>query len=163
MVEARRSLPLHRRREMRPEGWNFLMVYDFSTPNRQIFAFWGVPFVTKCGYDFDMNPALSLPSEPSVELRAAVRFPLCIPVLVTTEFGEKTAMTENISAIGILFKLAEPLNIGSSVSFTIKMPAEAMGTPADVVVNCNGRVVRSTSGETGWQVAAVIDKYYFSH
>jgi PilZ domain len=110
-----------------------------------------------------MNPALSVPSESSIELRAAVRFPLCIPITISTELGDKSAMTENISAIGILFELAEPLNIGSSISFGIKMPAEAMGTPADVVVRCDGRVVRSTSGETGWHVAAVIDKYYFSH
>jgi PilZ domain len=141
-------------------------VDDFRTLNREIFTFWGVPFVTGCGYDSDMNPAnpaLSLPSEPSVELRAAVRFPLRIPISISTEWGEKHAMTENISAIGILFELAEPLPVASSVSFTIKMPAEAMGTPTDVVVHSTGRVVRSTLGESGWHVAAVIDKYYFSH
>ena len=110
-----------------------------------------------------MNPALSVPSEPSVELRAAVRFPLRIPILVATELGEKSAVTENISAIGILFELAESLPIASSVSFTIKMPAEAIGAPTDVVVHCTGRVVRSTSRESGWHIAAVIDKYYFSH
>jgi hypothetical protein len=43
------------------------------------------------------------------------------------------------------------------------MPAEAMGTPADVVANCTGRVVRCTRAKDGWQAAAVIDKYYFSH
>ncbi len=110
-----------------------------------------------------MNPALSMPSEPSIELRAAVRFPLRIPISISTELGEKSAMTVNISAIGILFELAETLPVGSSVGFTIKMPAEAMGTQTDVVVHCTGRVVRSNSGESGWHVAAVIDKYYFSH
>jgi hypothetical protein len=110
-----------------------------------------------------MNPDLALPSEPSIELRAAVRFPLRIPISITTELGEKNAMTENISAIGILFELAETLPVGSAVSFTIKMPAEAIGATADVVVRCTGRVVRSTEGENCWHVAAVIDKYYFSH
>jgi PilZ domain len=110
-----------------------------------------------------MNPALSVPSEPSIELRAAVRFPLRIPISISTELGEKNAMTENISAIGILFELTEPLPVASPVSFTIKMPAEAIGAPTDVVVRCTGRVVRSTSGDSGWHVAAVIDKYYFSH
>ena len=110
-----------------------------------------------------MNPALQVSCEPSIELRAAVRFPLRIPISVSTELGEKTAMTENISAIGILFELAETLPLGSSVNFTIKMPAEAIGAASDVVVHCAGRVVRSISGESGWHVAAVIDKYYFSH
>jgi hypothetical protein len=110
-----------------------------------------------------MNPALSLPNEPSVELRAAVRFPLRIPISIHTELGEKNAMTENISAIGILFELAETLPIMSSVNFTIQMPAEAVGAPSDVVVHCTGRVVRSTLRESSWHVAAVIDKYYFSH
>jgi hypothetical protein len=38
-----------------------------------------------------------------------------------------------------------------------------MGTPTDVVLHCAGRVVRCTTGETTWHVAAVIDKYHFSH
>lgn len=110
-----------------------------------------------------MNPSLSLPSERGVELRAAVRFPLRIPIVISTEAGEKNAMTENISAIGILCTTGEMLPVGSSVSFTIPMPAEAMGTSQDVVVRCAGRVVRSTPTESGWHVAAMIDKYYFSH
>jgi hypothetical protein len=53
------------------------------------------------------------------------------------------------------------------VSFTIKMPAEAMGTPTDVVLHCTGRVVRCTPDVKPevktTHVAAVIDKYHFSH
>jgi len=73
------------------------------------------------------------------------------------------AVTVNISANGILFEIARPIEVGSSVSFTIKMPSEAMGTPSDVVANCSGRVVRCTSAGSSWQVAAMIDKYYFGH
>lgn len=109
------------------------------------------------------SASASQASEATIELRAAVRFPLRIPISVSTEVGEVGAMTVNISANGILFELARPLKVGSSVSFTIPMPAEAMGTPADVVANCTGRVVRCTQAEDGWQAAAVIDKYYFSH
>ena len=104
-----------------------------------------------------------MPAEASIELRAAVRFPLRIPISVSTQAGDVAAMTVNISANGVLFELGRPLKVGSSVSFTIPMPAEAMGTPADVVANCSGRVVRCTQAENGWQAAAVIDQYHFSH
>jgi PilZ domain len=109
----------------------------------------------------DISPAVA--SERPVELRAAVRFPLCVPVTVTTESGDFQAITENISANGVLFELATPLLVGSLVSFTIAMPAEAMGTPTDVVLHCFGRVVRCTSDVKTTHVAAVIDKYHFSH
>lgn len=110
-----------------------------------------------------MNRAVNVPNTPPVELRAAVRFPLRIPISVSTSAGEVTATTVNISASGILFEVERGLEIGSSVSFTIPMPAQAMGTQDDVVVRCAGRVVRCTRGDNASQVAAVIDKYYFSH
>jgi hypothetical protein len=110
-----------------------------------------------------MDPGVSAPAAQPVELRAAVRFPLRIPIRVFTEVGEKSGMTVNISASGILFELAEALQVGGPVSFTIPMPAEAMGTPTDVVVRCAGRVVRCTKSENTWQTAAVIDRYYFSN
>ncbi len=110
-----------------------------------------------------MNTEVTATAEASVELRAAVRFPLRIPISVLTEVGEMAAMTVNISANGILFEVAGPLQVGSTVSFTITMPAEAMGMPTDVVANCTGRVVRCTQTQNGWQAAAVIDRYYFGH
>ena len=110
-----------------------------------------------------MNTEVTLPTEVSVELRAAVRFPLRIPISVSTDTGKVRGMTVNISANGILFELPGPLQVGSSVSFTIPMPAEAMGTPTDIVANCTGRVVRCTRAENGWQAAAVIDQYHFSN
>jgi PilZ domain len=97
-----------------------------------------------------------------VELRNAVRFPLQIPLRLFTAGGEILAMTENISASGVAFTLPRALEVQTQVRFTMKMPAEAMGTPADVVVHCTGRVVRCNTGETGWRAAAVIDEYYFS-
>jgi hypothetical protein len=110
-----------------------------------------------------MDAGVRTPTESPVELRAAVRFPLRIPIAVRTEAGDVGAMTVNISANGVLFDVPGCLEAGSIVSFTIPMPAEAMGTPEDVVVNCSGRVVRCNEIESGWQAAAVIDKYYFSH
>src|ERR1700744_5432173 len=114
-----------------------------------------------------MDISTAVASERPVELRAAVRFPLCVPITICTERGELPAVTENISANGVLFELSTSLVVGTVVSFTIKMPAEAMGTPTDVVLHCTGRVVRCTPDVKPevktTHVAAVIDKYHFSH
>src|ERR1700677_881933 len=110
-----------------------------------------------------MDISLAVATDRPVELRAAVRFPLCVPITICTETGDLPAVTENISANGVLFELATPLVGGCIVSFTITMPDEAMGAPTDVVLHCAGRVVRCTAYETKWHVAAVIDKYHFSH
>jgi PilZ domain len=114
-----------------------------------------------------MNTSTVVTSDRLIELRAAVRFPLRVPVTISTETGDLPAVTENISASGVLFELGTSLAVGSSLSFTIKMPAEAMGTPTDVVLHCTGRVVRCTPDVKKevqtTHVAAVIDKYHFSH
>lgn len=122
-----------------------------------------IPLHRNFGYDSCMNIGVTGPTDSTVELRAAVRFPLCIPITVTAEAGELAAMTVNISANGILFEVPAPLVVGSIVSFVIPMPAEAMGTATDMVAKCSGRVVRCNGAEKCWQAAALIDKYYFSH
>ena len=111
-----------------------------------------------------MDTSVAVTSERPVELRAAVRFPLCVPITVSTETGDLSAVTENISANGVLFQLEQPLTVGTIVGFTIAMPAEAMGTATDVVLRCIGRVVRCTLDVINTaHVAAVIDKYNFSN
>ena len=96
------------------------------------------------------------------ELRNAVRFPLHIPVKIFADGMELEAMTVNISATGILFIVDRELPLQLQLRFTMKMPAEAMGTPVDVVVHCSGRVVRCTSSGESMQAAAMIDEYHFS-
>jgi hypothetical protein len=110
-----------------------------------------------------MDLSAEVTTERPVELRAAVRFPLCVPITVSTETGDLPAVTENISANGVLFQVAVPLEKGSAVGFTVSMPAEAMGTPTDVVLHCTGRVVRCTPDVKTNHVAVVIDEYHFSH
>ncbi len=110
-----------------------------------------------------MDTTVAVATERPVELRAAVRFPLCVPITISTAGGDLAAVTENISANGVLFQLATALPVGSIVSFTIAMPAEAMGTPTDVVLHCSGRVVRCIPDIETTHVAAVIDEYHFSH
>lgn len=98
----------------------------------------------------------------SHEVRCAVRFPLTLPVIVTSLQGEQTAMTRNVSASGVLFELNGPLSAGVEIRFSLRMPGAVLGTPRDVLVNCLGRVVRCSISHTQYQAAATIDEYQFA-
>ena len=96
------------------------------------------------------------------ELRSSVRFPLRLPIELTTDSEEVVrAQTQNISSGGVLFDVDQNLAVGSKVEFSIAMPGMILGTPSDVIVKCIGRVVRSHNAEGRAQVAAVIDEYRF--
>lgn len=96
---------------------------------------------------------------PTDQVRTAVRFPMKLALQVTTGDGTVDAVTENISANGILFTGGKLPPVDSRIEFTITMPAAVMGTPEDVSVHCVGRVVRHSvvAGEN--QAAAIIDEY----
>lgn len=95
------------------------------------------------------------------EMRNSVRFPLRLPVEVKTEQMDVHAETQNISAGGVLMEVERDLPVGSTIEFTIAMPAEILGLGKDVLVNCVGRVVRCFPDGGGKAVAAVIDDYRF--
>jgi hypothetical protein len=95
------------------------------------------------------------------EVRCAVRFPLILPVVVTTGKSEYTALTSNVSASGVLFEMNSPLKVGEGIDFSLRMPGSILGTPHDVLVHCHGRVVRCSMSQTQSQVAATIDEYQF--
>ncbi len=96
------------------------------------------------------------------ELRSAVRFPITLPVAVTTESRqEHVAETENISAGGVLFTVDAEMAPGSKIEFSIAMPSTVLGTASDVMVKCVGRVVRCAEEGERRSVAAVIDEYRF--
>ena len=95
------------------------------------------------------------------DMQSAPRFPIRLPVSVKSSQGESHAETENISANGVLFQIESEMPIGSTVDFTISLPADVVGAEADVQLDCRGRVVRSfeDSGRRG--VGVVIDEYKF--
>jgi hypothetical protein len=100
------------------------------------------------------------------ELRSAVRFPIKLPIALTRETSSQdsavaTAETEDISAGGVLFKVDADMPVGSTINFSIAMPADVLGTPHDVLVSCVGRVIRCTEEAGRRSVAAVIDEYRF--
>jgi hypothetical protein len=97
----------------------------------------------------------------NTELRGAVRFPLRLPIAVKASGEEHTAETENISACGMLFHMDTDLDVGSTIEFTISMPAAVLGTDKDVTVTGAGRIVRCDAESGQQSVAAVIDEYRF--
>jgi len=98
---------------------------------------------------------------PSKEVRCAVRFPLNLPVVVSAGNRELDALTQNVSASGVLFEMTGPLKVGEGIHFSLRMPGAILGTPHDVLVDCHGRVVRCSMSHSQSQVAATIDDYQF--
>jgi PilZ domain len=101
-------------------------------------------------------------SEPKLDLRCAVRFPLQLPVAVNTNDKEDKGMTQDISAGGVLIHCGEEYPVGSTIRFSISMPGPALGADHDVLVECRGRVVRSTPVGDRVAVGAIIDEYHIS-
>ena len=92
-------------------------------------------------------------------VRTAVRFPLHLDVRISWEKGEFNAITEDVSANGILFASEIGPPVGSRIEFTLAMPAGIMGASEDVKLHCIGRIVRHQQIAGKSLVAAVIDEY----
>jgi hypothetical protein len=111
------------------------------------------------------SPHLSVVTGDSAapqEVRCAVRFPLALPVVLSTNHGEVSAFSKNVSASGVLFELGEELPMGLDIRFSLRMPGEVLGTLHDVLVHCLGRVVRCSLSQTRYLAAATIDEYQFA-
>jgi hypothetical protein len=91
-----------------------------------------------------------------------VRFPLTLPVVLSSGHGEIAAVTRNVSASGVLFELDSPVQAGLEIRFSLRMPGAVLGTPRDVLVHCQGRVVRCSMNQSHYQAAATIDEYQFA-
>lgn|SRR5579871_1261757 len=95
------------------------------------------------------------------DMQGAARFPIKLPISVKSEAGARITETQNISANGVLFEMDSNMPVGSSVDFTISLPAEVVGAANDVRVDCRGRVVRSSEEAGRRGVGVVIDEYRF--
>jgi hypothetical protein len=96
------------------------------------------------------------------EVRCAVRFPLSLPVVLSTGETEIAGLTRNVSASGVLFALDRDLQVGLDLRFSMRMPHAVLGAPQDVLVQCKGRVVRCSSSHNEHLAAATIDEYRFA-
>jgi hypothetical protein len=95
-----------------------------------------------------------------LELRASVRFPVRMKVQIQTANGKEDAETINVSASGVLFAFSRVLDAGAPIEVDMIMPSNTLGTPQDVRLHCQGRVIRSyRRGPTQVEVATVIDNY----
>ena len=108
-----------------------------------------------CEFTNVMNP------ETHSDLRNAVRFPLHLPVTLKTSTDEHRVETIDISAGGILFRSETEVQVGSAVEFTVAMPGDVLGSDRDILVKCNGRVVRCSHERSGLSIAVIIDEYKF--
>lgn len=95
------------------------------------------------------------------DMQSAARFPVKLPIALKSEAGVRSAETQNVSANGVLFEVDADMPVGSPVDFTISLPAEVVGSDADVRVDCRGRVVRSFADGGRRGVGVVIDEYRF--
>lgn len=96
------------------------------------------------------------------EVRCAVRFPLALPAVVSTDLWEHMAVTRNVSASGVLFELEDEVGVGQNIGFSLRMPGDVLGSGRDVMVHCRGRVVRCCLSQSRYQAAATIDDYQFA-
>jgi hypothetical protein len=51
---------------------------------------------------------------------------------------------------------------GLEIRFSLRMPGAVLGTPHDVLVHCQGRVVRCSKNQSNYLAAATIDDYQFA-
>jgi PilZ domain len=93
--------------------------------------------------------------------RGAVRYSLHLRVTLLCDGREVAAVTEDVSASGILLRLEEPLCMGQTIEFLLEVPAGALGLSATAAVHGSGRVVRSYQKNGQPYAAAVIDDYGF--
>ncbi len=105
------------------------------------------------------SPASTPPIAAAHPMRTSVRFPLHLSARVQTEDGPVDAVTEDISATGVLFTMAVAPKINTRVTWTLLLPCNVMGGSDDVTVSCVGRVVWHTRAGSGRHVGVVIDGY----
>lgn len=111
------------------------------------------------------------------DARTGIRFPVELPIRihVSDSEAEQAGTTSNMSAAGVYIKANVPTpgtpdqealpvwRPGSVVEFEMTLPANVIGAPEDVRVQCRGRVIRveSLKDDPRNGVACVIDNYEF--
>lgn len=101
------------------------------------------------------------------ESRTGRRFPLELPIRIQEEESaqEMSTVTGNVSSAGVYVRATNPSwQVGSKVDFEITLPATAAGADHDVLIRCQGRVVRvdkNADEDQSCGVACIIDKYQF--
>ena len=93
--------------------------------------------------------------------RGSVRYPLHLRVTLLSDNRDYEALTEDLSASGVLFRLRKPLREGSHIEFLLEIPAGTLEFSVTAAVHCSGTIVRSYWKHDQAFSAAVIDEYRF--
>lgn len=93
--------------------------------------------------------------------RGSVRYPLQLPVTLMADGEQSKAVTVDISASGVRFRLGKPLRVGQKVEFLVEIPAGTLDFTHTAALHGCGRVVREYRKEGRPFAAAVIDEYRF--
>lgn len=109
--------------------------------------------------EFAVLPASRLQEERPA--RGSVRYPLHLQVTLLADGEQSEAVTADISASGILFRLREPLHVGQEVEFLVEIPAGSLDFSHTAALHCRGRVIREYWKDGRPFAAAVIDEYRF--
>jgi len=107
------------------------------------------------------NVKAATSTQTTTDLRSSVRFPLRLPVVLHAQ-DSGGAETQDISAGGVLIHCGVDYPVGSTIQFSICMPAHSLGADKDVQVECVGRVVRCAPAGDRMAVGAIIDEYHIS-
>ena len=121
-----------------------------------------VPTMKPTKSELNVQSSVPGPSGMRQEVRCSVRFPLALPVVLTSGKSELSALTRNVSSSGVLFALDRELKVGLDIRFSMRMPGNVLGTPHDVLVHCAGRVVRCSLSQHQYLAASTIDEYQFA-
>lgn len=98
-----------------------------------------------------------------MEQRRTRRFTLQLPLSITrhgTDRVLRAGLTKNISSGGVLFTADNESDIGASIEYIIALGSSAHG----VNLRCIGKVLRSNrsdSGDSGYDIAATLERYEF--
>lgn len=108
---------------------------------------------------------ITLGSSPATRdwqsFRGAVRYPLHLRGTLLSEGRDYEALTVDLSASGVLFRLQNPLREGSHIDFLLEIPAGTLELSVTAAVHCSGTIVRSYWKHGQPFAAAVIDEYRF--
>ncbi len=102
----------------------------------------------------------------AADRRSEQRFPLRLPVLVRSIYGqirEEESLTRDISARGAFFYLDGKMAEGTPIELILTLPSEITLTES-IRVRCKGRIVRIVEPLNGSKmgVAAAIEQYDFT-
>ncbi len=97
------------------------------------------------------------------ERRKAQRFAYSLPVTVRSprgEFAEETALSHDLSSLGIFFFMNQAPPAGERIDFVVTLPPEVTLTDTSMRVDCRGRVIRVVPEQgSRYGIGATIDGY----